>query len=282
MNHISSFAQENLERLIQLAIDEDVAGGDLATQVIIPAHQSAKAIMHTKRDGVVSGIEIVKMVMDHFGPNTFTALAKDGDEVTKGQVLIEIEARYDQLLTAERTMLNFLQRMSGIATATREIVKLLEGTHCRLLDTRKTVPGHRYTDKLAVLHGGGYNHRMGLYDMAMLKDNHIKAAGGVLPALEAAHKALPLSIKVEIETTNMDEVRQAVQGGADIIMLDNMSIDQMKEAVEFIAGRAKTEASGNITIETAAQVARTGVDYISMGALTHTVKALDISMNFAE
>lgn len=277
------FERENLERLIQLAIDEDIAGGgDLATEALISEKQMAKAELHVKEDGVISGIEVAEMVMDHFGSNAFTALVKDGDFVKAGQRIIEIEAHYDILLTAERTMLNFLQRMSGIATMTHEVVQRLDGTNSKLLDTRKTVPGHRYTDKLAVFHGGGCNHRMGLYDMAMLKDNHIKVAGGVKAALDQVHKHLPISIKVEVETKNLDEVREAIEGHADIIMLDNMSCAEMTEAVKLIDGRAITEASGNITINTAHEVACTGVDYMSMGALTHTVKALDISMNFID
>ena len=179
-------------------------------------------------------------------------------------------------------MLNFLQRMSGIATMTARCVAKLEGTHARLLDTRKTLPGHRLTDKLAVRHGGGTNHRMGLYDMAMLKDNHIKAAGSITDAVRQAKQSLPISIQIEVETKDIDEVREALAAGADIIMLDNMSLEQMTEAVKLIDGRAKTEASGNITLETIAGVAQTGVDFISMGALTHSVKALDISMNFTD
>lgn len=177
-------------------------------------------------------------------------------------------------------MLNFLQRMSGIATATHLLVSLIEGTKAVVLDTRKTAPGHRVTDKLAVRHGGGSNHRMGLYDMAMIKDNHIKTAGSISRAIEQVKAVTPLSVKVEVETTNLNEVEEALAGGADIIMLDNMTIETMKEAVALIAGRAKTEASGNITLERIREVAETGVDYISVGALTHSVKALDMSMNF--
>lgn len=271
---------ELLDRLITLALDEDIATGDLATNAIIPAKAEAKAVITAKAPGVLSGVEVAKKVIDRLGSNKFTALVADGERISVGDALIEIEARYDALLMAERTMLNFLQRMSGIATATRQIVDLLEGTHTCLLDTRKTVPGHRVTDKIAVKHGGGTNHRMGLYDMAMLKDNHIKVAGGVENAILQAKKKLPLSVKIEVETTSLEEVRQAVKAGADIIMLDNMTPELMTEAVQIIGGKALTEASGNVTAATVEAIAATGVDFVSMGALTHTVKALDMSMNF--
>lgn len=279
---IQDHNQELLDSLIRIAIAEDVAGGDLATHSIIPAQTTAIAVMTAKAEGVVSGIEVARRVIDTMGPNTFVPLVQDGDYVHPRQELVRIEAAYDTLLSSERIMLNFLQRMSGIATATHRLVELIKDTGVALLDTRKTLPGHRFTDKMAVRHGGGTNHRMGLYDMAMLKDNHIKAAGGIAPAVAQARKCLPISIKIEVETTNLDEVAQALQAGADIIMLDNMSCPDMSKAVELIAGRAKTEASGNITAERIVQVAATGVDYISVGAITHTVKALDISMNFVE
>lgn len=271
---------KHLSELIRIAIEEDIAGGDLATQSIIPTSSRATAIMTAKAEGIISGIEVARQVIDTVGENTFIPLVKDGDHVQPRQELIRIEAAYDTLLCSERIMLNFLQRMSGIATATHELVQLLQGTSTQLLDTRKTLPGHRYTDKMAVRHGGGTNHRMGLYDMAMLKDNHIKAAGGIIPAVQQTRSKLPISIKIEVETTNLDEVRQAVEAGADIIMLDNMNCADMKAAVALINRRAKTEASGNITAARIREVAECGVDYVSVGALTHTVKALDISMNF--
>ena len=273
-------AQRNLDTLIRLAIAEDLEGGDLATRAIIPQTTQATALISAKADGVISGVEVARQVIDTMGQNTFTPLVQDGDRIAKGQRLIQIEGRYDLLLSAERTMLNFLQRMSGIATRTAQIVSLLQGTKCRLLDTRKTAPGHRFTDKLAVRHGGGVNHRMGLYDMAMLKDNHLKAAGGVIPAVQAARRVLPISVKIEVETATLEQVTEALQAGADIIMLDNMSHEMMRRAVAMIDGRVPVEASGNITDANAAQVAATGVDYISIGALTHSVTALDMSMNF--
>lgn len=277
----NDFFMQYVDRLIDLAFDEDLFAGDVAAEAILPVNHLATAVLTAKADGVVSGIEIARRVADRMGENTFEALLKDGDEVVKGQTIATIHAPYNQLLSSERIMLNFLQRMSGIATMTRKLVKLVAGTHATLLDTRKTVPGHRMTDKMAVRHGGGSNHRMGLYDMAMLKDNHIKAAGGITPAVAALRSKCSLATKIEVETTNLSEVKEALQAGADIIMLDNMSLEMMRQAVEVIGGKAKTEASGNINEDTIAGVAATGVDFISVGALTHSVKALDISMNFS-
>lgn len=277
-------AEDRLKTLIDMAFAEDLGTGDLATQVIFPESRKAEAYLIAKADGVISGLEIAKMVLEHFDPlEDFTPHVKDGDRVTKGQKILDFRGDYAHLLSSERIMLNFLQRMSGIATATRHYVDLLSGTRTRILDTRKTLPGYRYTDKMAVLHGGGMNHRMGLYDMCLLKDNHITVSGGVRQAIEAARAGLPVSVKIEIETETLPQVKEALDAGADIIMLDNMDIPTMRRAVEMISGRAKTEASGNITSDNIAQIAReTGVDFISSGALTHSVKALDISMKFTK
>ena len=207
---------------------------------------------------------------------------KNGDFVKKGDVLLRIEASYPTLLKGERLSLNIFQRMCGIATETAKYVKELEGTSTELLDTRKTAPGLRVLDKMAVKDGGGTNHRMGLYDMAMIKDNHIKMAGGIAKAVEQVRGNIPATIKIEVETTNIPEVHEAIAAGADIIMLDNMDNATMAEAVKIIkaSGKAiKTEASGNMSIPRLVEVAATGVDYISVGALTHTVKGMDISMN---
>ena len=275
---------ENLiNKLLDLGIEEDINTGDVTTESIIPESMNAVATMTAKQEGVVSGIEIVKMVYDRFQDDVvFTPYFKDGDFVKKGEVILKIEATYPTLLKGERLSLNLFQRMSGIATETAKYVRELEGTGTELLDTRKTAPGMRVIDKLAVKHGGGTNHRMGLYDMAMIKDNHIKMAGGIPKAVEQVRAKIDPSIKIEVETTNLVEVKQAIEAGADIIMLDNMSNDAMKEAVEVIKASGKgikTEASGNMSIPRLIEVAATGVDYISVGALTHTVKAMDISMN---
>ena len=275
---------ENLiNKLIDLGIEEDINTGDITTESIIPESMTATATMTAKQDGVISGLEIVKMVYDRFQDDVvFTPYFNNGDHVKKGDVILKIEATYPTLLRGERLSLNIFQRMCGIATETARYVKELAGTHTQLLDTRKTAPGLRVLDKMAVKHGGGTNHRMGLYDMAMIKDNHIKMAGGIAKAVEQVRSSIPSDIKIEVEATNLEEVQQAIKAGADIIMLDNMSNPAMTEAVAVIRKAdkgIKTEASGNMSIERLREVAETGVDYISVGALTHTVKGMDISMN---
>jgi len=271
---------ELIDRLIDLAIEEDIATGDITTDSIIPAHSRAVAEMKMKADGVISGLDIARRVYERFEKDiVWEAKVKDGDTVKKGDIILRIEASYRCLLLGERLSLNILQRMSGIATETARYVKELAGTHTLLLDTRKTAPGLRVLDKLAVKQGGGTNHRMGLYDMVMIKDNHIKVAGSITDAVKTVRKNIPAGIKIEVETTNLDEVREALAAQADIIMLDNMNNQDMTEAVKIINGKAKTEASGNMSIPRLKEVAATGVDYISVGALTHSVKALDISMN---
>ena len=275
---------ENLiNALLDLGIEEDISTGDITTESIIPESMNAAATMTAKQDGVISGLEIVKMVYDRFQKDVvFTPYFKDGDSVKKGDVILKVEATYPTLLRGERLSLNIFQRMCGIATETAKYVKELADTHTELLDTRKTAPGLRVLDKMAVKHGGGTNHRMGLYDMAMIKDNHIKMAGGIAKAVEQVRARIAEGIKIEVETTNLDEVHQAIEAGADIIMLDNMDNNTMTEAVRIIKAAdkgIKTEASGNMNIPRLKEVAATGVDYISVGALTHTVKGMDISMN---
>ena len=254
--------EELIEELIDLAIEEDISTGDISTDAIIPVNSMATAVMTAKADGVVSGLSVIRKV--------------------KGDRILRIKASYRTLLYGERLSLNILQRMSGIATATARYVEEIKDTHTVILDTRKTAPGMRILDKMAVHDGGGKNHRMGLYDMVMLKDNHIKIAGGIPNAVAAVRKNLPLSVRLEVETTNLEEVRQALECGADIIMFDNMDNATMAEAVKLIGGKAKTEASGNMSIPRLKEVAATGVDYISVGALTHSVTALDISMNITQ
>lgn len=275
---------ENLiSKLLDLGIEEDINTGDITTESIIPESMNAVATMTAKQEGVISGLDIVKMVYDRFQSDVvFTPYFKDGDTVKKGDVILKIEATYPTLLRGERLSLNLFQRMCGIATETAKYVKELKGTTTELLDTRKTAPGLRVLDKLAVKHGGGTNHRMGLYDMAMIKDNHIKMAGSITKAVEQVRARIAEGIKIEVETTNIEEVKEAIAAGADIIMLDNMSNEAMSEAVGVIKAAdkgIKTEASGNMSIPRLIEVAATGVDYISVGALTHTVKAMDISMN---
>ncbi len=275
---------ENLiDRLIDLAFEEDINTGDVTTDSIIPESMNAVATMTAKQEGVISGLEIVEKVFLKFQKDiVFVPYFKNGDFVKKGDVILRIEASYPTLLKGERTSLNIFQRMCGIATETNRYVKELVGTSTQLLDTRKTAPGLRVLDKMAVKHGGGTNHRMGLYDMAMIKDNHIKMAGGITKAVEQVRANIPSTIKVEVETTNLAEVDEAIAAGADIIMLDNMDNATMAKAVGVIKASGKeikTEASGNMNIPRLKEVAATGVDFISVGALTHTVKAMDISMN---
>lgn len=275
--------EELIEELIDLAIEEDISTGDISTDAIIPVNSMATAVMTAKADGVVSGLSVIRKVYERFEDGfEWEPYVNDGDHVRKGDRILRIKASYRTLLYGERLSLNILQRMSGIATATARYVEEIKDTHTVILDTRKTAPGMRILDKMAVHDGGGKNHRMGLYDMVMLKDNHIKIAGGIPNAVAAVRKNLPLSVRLEVETTNLEEVRQALECGADIIMFDNMDNATMAEAVKLIGGRAKTEASGNMSIPRLKEVAATGVDYISVGALTHSVTALDISMNITQ
>ncbi|MDR0544944.1 MAG: carboxylating nicotinate-nucleotide diphosphorylase [Odoribacteraceae bacterium] len=272
-----------VERLLDLALEEDVATGDLTTNAIIPARSRARATLTARAPGVVSGLAIAPRVFARLDPSTrWQSLVADGERVNKGDIIARVDAHYRALLTGERVALNILQRMSGIATATAAHVQALEGSGARLLDTRKTAPGMRVLDKMAVAHGGGQNHRMGLHDMILIKDNHIKIAGGIPAAARQARACLSPGVQMEIETANLDEVQQALDAGADIIMLDNMTTEEMARAVRLINRRARVEASGNMTLERLAEVAATGVDYISAGALTHSVAALDISMNIEE
>ena len=268
-----------IDKIIVLAIEEDIDTGDITTNALVPESSMAVAEMTAKADGVISGIEIARKVFEQIDKNTlWTPFVKEGDHVKKGDRIVRIEGSFRALLTAERTALNILQRMSGIATAASLYVKELEGTGTNLLDTRKTAPGMRILDKMAVKAGGGTNHRMGLYDMALIKDNHIKVAGGIPNAVFQVRKSIKPGINIEVEETHLNET-QAIDSGADIIMLDNMNTAQMAQAVKLINGRAKTEASGNMTLSRVKEVASAGVDFISVGALTHSVTALDISMN---
>lgn len=275
---------DKVRKTVQAALEEDLGiEGDISSSSIFVEDDLAEAILTAKENGVIAGIEVARMVLSFFTGNIhFTAHVSDGDRVQKGDTLAVIAGPVRVLLAAERTMLNFTQRMSGIATMANRYQEACRGTKCRILDTRKTAPGLRFIDKLAVRAGGAYNHRMGLFDMVMLKDNHIKAAGGITAAVQSVRKTLPLSTKIEVETTNLAEVSEALEQHVDLIMLDNMSNEAMLEAVRHIGGRCLTEASGNMTLERIPSVAALGVDYISVGALTHSVKALDISMNFKE
>jgi nicotinate-nucleotide pyrophosphorylase (carboxylating) len=274
--------REWLDNLIDVALAEDIGSGDVTTNAIIGDQKKAKAVWVAKQDGIVAGLEVAKFVFQKLDEDVnWKPFFENGEEVQNGDLIVEFEGNCRAILTAERTALNIAQRMSGIATKTSEIVHELNGFPTKILDTRKTVPGLRKLDKMAVKAGGGTNHRMGLYDLAMIKDNHIEAAGGIKAAVELVQSANP-DIRIEVEATNINQVQEALDAGADIIMLDNMNIDQMLEAVEIIGDRAQTEASGNITQDNIRKVAETGVNFISVGALTHSVKAFDISQRIIE
>lgn len=266
------------QTLIELALKEDVGEGDITTDNIIPAESRRKAKMVAKADGVVAGLPVAEMVFRRLDPNfVWDVKTPEGTRVKKGDVMVEFEGTYRALLTGERTALNFLQRLSGIATMSAKYADAVKDFKTVILDTRKTLPGFRMLDKYAVKTGGASNHRIGLYDMAMIKDNHIEVAGGITKAVEAVRSNIKPGILIEVETTTLEQVQEAIEAKADIIMLDNMDTETMKKGVKLIAGRAKVEASGNMTLERLREVAATGVDYISIGALTHSVSALDIS-----
>lgn len=267
------------DKLIMQALEEDITSEDISTNAVMQKEQMGEVDLICKEDGVIAGLWVFERVFTLLDPNvTVSLFVKDGDEVKKGQKMGTVAGDIRVLLSGERTALNYLQRMSGIATYTRSVAKLLEGSKTKLLDTRKTTPNMRIFEKYAVRVGGGYNHRYNLSDGVLLKDNHIGAAGSVRKAVEMAREYAPFVRKIEIETENLDMVREAVEAGADIIMLDNMSPEMMRDAVAYIDGRAKTECSGNVTKENVAQLAAVGVDYISSGALTHSAPILDISL----
>ena len=268
-----------VDEIIINALKEDINYVDVASDYLIPEDQRDNAYFVAKADGVLCGLSVAMRVFALLDDTFEAKLYKhDGDKVQKGDLIAEFSGKTVLLLKGERTALNLLQHMSGIATATAAAVELVKGTNAQITDTRKTLPGLRALQKYAVTCGGGKNHRFNLSDGAMLKDNHIDAGGGITNAVNALRGKLGHRVKIEVETRDLAEVREALAAGADIIMLDNMSNEMMREAVKIIDGRAKTEASGGITLETIAEVAKTGVDIISLGALTHSVKAFDISM----
>lgn len=280
----------NLDELIRMALLEDVGDGDHSTLACIPPTATASAKMVAKQDGIICGMEVGERVFQLVNevfyhcpiPMRVSLLKKDGEAVKKGDILMVIEGASGVILTAERTALNFMQRMSGIATETHKMVQMLDGLHTRLLDTRKTTPNMRLLEKYAVKCGGGTNHRIGLYDMIMLKDNHIDFAGGIEAAIDRTYAYLKekgKELKVEIEVRNLEELDRVLQhGGVDRIMLDNFDVPTLREAVGRIDGRYETEASGGITEATLRPYAETGVDFISVGALTHHIKSMDISL----
>ena len=277
MNNISM--KVNADQLIMSALQEDITSEDITTNSVMPHYQLGEVELICKEDGIIAGLDVFKRVFTILDETTeVTFHCKDGDPVKKGEKLGLIRGDIRVLLSGERTALNFLQRMSGIATYTSKIAQLLKGTKTKLLDTRKTTPNMRVFEKYAVKVGGGYNHRYNLSDGILLKDNHIGAAGGVKEAVQMAKEYAPFVRKIEIEVENLDMLREALEAGADIIMLDNMSVEDMREAVKLCAGKAETECSGNVTKENVAKLVDIGVDYISSGALTHSSPLLDLSL----
>ncbi len=267
------------DKYIKLALEEDISSEDVTTNAVMPEYKKGDVQLICKQDGIIAGLQIFARVFTLLDPKTEVEFrVKDGDAVTKGQLLAVVTGDVRVLLSGERTALNYLQRLSGIATYTHSVAQLLEGTKTTLLDTRKTTPGMRIFEKYAVRIGGGCNHRYNLSDGVLLKDNHIDAAGGVKEAIDAARAYAPFVRKIEVETENLDMVRAAADAGADIIMLDNMTPEEMKEAIRIIDGRAKTECSGNITKENIKTITALGVDYVSSGALTHSAPILDLSL----
>ncbi len=278
MNDIVSL-RINADRYIRMALEEDITSGDISTNCVMPVYQKGQADLICKQDGIIAGLGVFKRVFSMLDKSvSFDMHVNEGDSVKNGELMVVVTGDIRALLSGERTALNFLQRMSGIATYTNSIVKLLEGSKTTLLDTRKTTPNMRIFEKYAVKTGGGSNHRYNLSDGVMLKDNHIGAAGSITKAIQMAKANVSFVHKIEVEVENLDMVREAVEAGADIIMLDNMTPDEMKEAVKIIDGRALTECSGNVTKENIKNIIDTGVDFVSSGALTHSAPILDISL----
>lgn len=272
-----------LRNMIERFLCEDIGAGDLTTNSIVQADAVSHGYVISRESGVVAGLPLAKMVFQILDPGIeFRALARDGDKIDRGMVLAEISGNARAILTGERLALNLLQHLSGIATRTARLVELAAGKKSRIVDTRKTTPGLRIIEKYAVRVGGGYNHRFGLFDAVLIKDNHIKIAGGITQAVEAARRGSPHTARIEVEVEDLAGVNEALAAGADIIMLDNMTAGRMREAVDLIAGRALVEASGGISEENVRAAAEAGVDLISVGALTHSVKSLDISLDIKE
>ena len=277
MNQITMKLQA--DHLILEALKEDISSEDVTTNSVMKEAVAGEVDLICKQDGIIAGLEVFERVFTLLDPDTKAELyCKDGEEVKNGQLMGKVKGDIRVLLSGERVALNYLQRMSGIATYTNSVAKLLEGSKIKLLDTRKTTPNMRIFETYAVRAGGGYNHRYNLSDGVLLKDNHIGAAGSVTKAVQMAKEYAPFVRKIEVEVENLDMVKEAVEAGADIIMLDNMSPEDMKKAVELIDGRAQTECSGNVTKENIARLTEIGVDYISSGALTHSAPILDISL----
>jgi len=268
-----------IDKLIKQALLEDIGTGDITTDSIIPYDLKTKGIIKTKEEGVIAGLNIANLVFKKLDSNIiFQEKIKDGAKVSRNKILAEITGPARTILKGERVALNFLQRMSGIATITSKFCQEVKDFPVRIVDTRKTTPGLRIIEKYAVRMGGGYNHRFGLYDAVLIKDNHIAVAGGIKSAINSVRKQISNTVNIEVEVENLSQLQEALEMKVDIIMLDNMNLDTMREAVKIVKGNALIEASGGITLEKVRKIAQTGVDLISIGALTHSVKSLDIGM----
>ena len=281
MRKIMSFNNLGLDEFLLSSLREDIGTGDVTATCCVPEDAKSKGFFKAKQPGIICGLDILRRVFELLDPTiTVTPKMCDGDRVSAGNIIAEISGKSRSILTGERTALNIMQHMSGVATRTAEAVNAVAGTNAKIVDTRKTMPGFRVLDKYAVRTGGGSNHRFNLSDGVLIKDNHIAAAGGITNAVNLAKNNCPQTLKIEVETENLEMVKEALSAGADIIMLDNMTPEAMAEAVKFINGRALTEASGNMGERDLKTIADTGVDFISIGAITHSVKALDISLKF--
>jgi nicotinate-nucleotide pyrophosphorylase (carboxylating) len=275
-----------IKEIFELAVKEDINGGDITTTAIFKDYKSIRADLLCKENGIIAGLEVIKLITENFLRDVeFFSFYNDGYEIHPGDFIGTFTGNVREILKYERILLNFLQRMSGVATLTNKFVKQVKGTKAKILDTRKTIPGWRYLDKLAVKIGGGENHRFGLYDMFLIKDNHIFAAGGIKHAINlckeynSIHKT---NYKIEVEVKNLLELKEAIECGVDRVMLDNFSIDSIKDAVKLIDGKVEVEVSGGVNLDTIKEIAECGVDYISVGAITHSAKALDISLEIIE
>ncbi len=273
--------EEEIDSIIKRALEEDMPEGDITSESIIPSHSQSKAVFLAKEEGVLAGIDVAKRVFQLIDPSTaFDKMKEDGQTFHEEETLAQISGPAVSLLKGERIALNFLQRLSGIASATRRYVQAISGTKTKILDTRKTTPGLRILEKYAVRMGGGLNHRLNLSEMVLIKDNHLQIVGSITDAVKKAREKVDKGVKIEVETTTLEEAKEALQSRADMIMLDNMSLEEMREAVTWLKGRIPVEASGKVNLDYAKEIAALGVDYISVGSLTHSYRSMDISMEF--
>ncbi len=278
---ISSMKGKELDALIEAALEEDMPRGDITSENIIPSDSVSEAIILAKQRGILAGINVARRVFQKIDPSVrFKNVFKDGQIFKKGNILARLEGNSISILKGERTALNFLQRMSGIATATGKFVRVLEGTQTKLLDTRKTTPSLRFLEKYAVKMGGGLNHRFNLSEMVLIKDNHLKLVGSIQQAVKSAKGRVRKGIKIEVETSSLEDVKNAVHSGADMVMLDNMTLKQMSEVVKWAKGKVPLETSGKITLRKVKEIASLGIDFISVGSLTHSYKSVDMSIEF--